>query len=109
MIFAGRDNPGSLGAWPALSGIEIVLLSLVSVLLLLAGAVLWTLFHVLQQNGRLLLRLEAVEKNLKIDPEAKAARGHTGRRSGSRVRADRISTARPSRSKRSRNPNCRLC
>jgi peroxiredoxin/uncharacterized membrane protein YphA (DoxX/SURF4 family) len=70
-LILSRD-PESV-AWPAvgpLSRFEILLVSLTGVLLLLAGGTLWLLFHMLRQNGRLLLRLETVEKKLNIDPNA---------------------------------------
>jgi peroxiredoxin len=65
-------NPESVGGWsqlPQLTAFEIVQLSLAAAVLLLSGFTVWLLFQMLAQNGRLLLRLEAMEKKLKVDPD----------------------------------------
>ena len=64
------QGPGAWPQWPALTAFEIALLSLVGVLTLAVAGALWLAFHMLRQNGRLLLRLETIEKKLKIDPHA---------------------------------------
>jgi peroxiredoxin len=48
---------------------SMMLIAMLSLAVIL-GLTLWVLFHMLKQNGRLLVRLEAVEKKLKIDPNA---------------------------------------
>ena len=63
VAWKGRENPGQ---WPTLAGRDWVDFALAAAL----GATLWILFHMLQQNGRLLLRLEKVEKKVGIDPNA---------------------------------------
>lgn len=66
------------GAWPStagMSGVEIALLWAVGLLALTLAGTLWLAFHMLRQNGRLLLRVETIEKELKIDPNAKEIPG----------------------------------
>ena len=64
-------------AWPVLSGdsFETAMLAAIGVLAVVLALTLWFLFHMLRQNGRLLLRLETVEKKLKIDPNAEPVPG----------------------------------
>ena len=63
-------GPGSWPAFPPVSAIEIGLILAVIALALGLTLTVWVLFHMLTQNGRLLLRLEAIEKKLGIDPNA---------------------------------------
>ena len=64
-------------AWPAFSGdsFEIAMLGAIGAVAVVLSLTLWFQFHMLQQNGRLLLRLEAVERKLNIDPNAEPAAG----------------------------------
>jgi peroxiredoxin len=64
-------------AWPTLpeSSFETAILVSIAVLAAVLALTLWLLFHMLQQNGRLLLRLEAVEKKLNIDPNVATVQG----------------------------------
>jgi peroxiredoxin len=75
VIWEGRENPGSWPAVPNLMGAETALLTAVGVLAVALALTIWFLFHMLQQNGRLLVRLEAIEQKLKIDPNAKPVPG----------------------------------
>ncbi len=73
-LWQGPEYPA---AWPSFGGINLeatlpVVTIFLAALLLLT---LWLLFHMLRQNGRLLLRLEAVERKLGIDPDAPAVEG----------------------------------
>jgi thiol-disulfide isomerase/thioredoxin/uncharacterized membrane protein YphA (DoxX/SURF4 family) len=61
-------GPGVLDWWASLDRFESAALGFVTAL---ATFGLWTLVHLLRQNGRLLLRVEAVEAKLGIDPSAK--------------------------------------
>ena len=69
-----NDIPSPAPAMPGHS-VETVALAVIGVLAVVLGLTLWFLFHMLQQNGRLLLRLEAVEKRLNIDPNGEFAPG----------------------------------
>jgi peroxiredoxin len=51
------------------------MLTAIVILAVALALTIWFLFHMLQQNGRLLVRLEAVEKKLNIDPNAKPVPG----------------------------------
>ena len=51
------------------------MLTAFAILAVALGLTIWLLFQMLQQNGRLLVRLEAVEKKLNIDPNAKVLPG----------------------------------
>ena len=64
-------------AWPALSrdSFETAMLAVVGAIAVALALTWWFLLHMLQQNGRLLLRLEAVEKKLNIDPNAEPLPG----------------------------------
>lgn len=64
-------GPGALEWWAGLDRFETAALAFGTALAALAVFGLWTLVHLLRQNGRLLLRLEAVEAKLGIDPSAK--------------------------------------
>jgi thiol-disulfide isomerase/thioredoxin/uncharacterized membrane protein YphA (DoxX/SURF4 family) len=75
VIWEGREYPGSWPAFPRLMGIQTAMMAAVAVLAAALALALWFLFHMLQQNGRLLVRLEAVEKKLNIDPNAKVVPG----------------------------------
>jgi peroxiredoxin/uncharacterized membrane protein YphA (DoxX/SURF4 family) len=68
VVWQGRENPAPsyLRWFVSLSSSEIAALSI----LVLAFLWAWSLFHLLRQNGRLLLRLEAVEAKLGLDVPA---------------------------------------
>src|SRR6185295_17208290 len=59
------------------SNLEIVIFTLIAVLAIGLVLTLFFLFQMLRQNGRLLLRLEAVEKKLDINPDEKPVAGLT--------------------------------
>jgi thiol-disulfide isomerase/thioredoxin/uncharacterized membrane protein YphA (DoxX/SURF4 family) len=65
VVWKGRDTPGE---WPVPSNLEAVLVAVSLAIAVGLAVTIWLLFHMLKQNGRLLLRLEAVEKKLDIDP-----------------------------------------
>ena len=58
-----------------LPSFQSAILAVAAVLALVAALELWLLVHMLRQNGRLMLRLEAVEAKLKIDPVAPPPQG----------------------------------
>jgi thiol-disulfide isomerase/thioredoxin len=67
-------NGTGIPMWPPLpkmSGLEDAMLVIEGLLAGLLALTVWLLFHMLKQNGRLLLRLEAVEKKLGIDPNTR--------------------------------------
>lgn len=66
IVWQGRPSPGaSIGDWIAgLGGANSVTATIWIALAGLAIFELWALVHVLRQNGRLLLRIEAVEERL---------------------------------------------
>jgi thiol-disulfide isomerase/thioredoxin/uncharacterized membrane protein YphA (DoxX/SURF4 family) len=66
IVWQGRGNPGSsVVAWlRGMSGTNSAVAGLAIAVAALAGFELWALIHVLRQNGRLLLRLEAVEASV---------------------------------------------
>lgn len=70
VILQGRKTPSpSFTAWlSGLSRFEAAMLALWLALAALAALWLWSLLHLLRQNGRLLLRLEAVEGELGLRP-----------------------------------------
>jgi thiol-disulfide isomerase/thioredoxin len=71
----GRENTS---AWPSFSqwtGFEAGLLIFVIALGASLICTWWFLYYLLQQNGRLLLHLEAIEKKVGIDPHAPALEG----------------------------------
>ena len=59
-----------LRLFSAMPAFQSVILAVAVVLVIIAALELWFLLHVLRQNGRLLLRLEAVEARLNIEPPA---------------------------------------
>jgi methylamine dehydrogenase accessory protein MauD len=59
---------GSLIRFDALRGFEWAALDWAAAMTILAAAGVWFAFHLLRQNGRLMLRLETVEASLGIDP-----------------------------------------
>jgi thiol-disulfide isomerase/thioredoxin len=62
IVWQGPENPGAgVGNWSAMSGTDSALAGLAIAVCVLAGFELWALVHVLRQNGRLMLRLEALE------------------------------------------------
>jgi len=75
VVAEGRENPGE---WPSLAGWSSFELAVLVVGVALAAAIVvlgWVLLHMLKQNGRLLVRLEAVEKKVGVDPNAPVAPG----------------------------------
>jgi peroxiredoxin/uncharacterized membrane protein len=75
VVVPGQDYAGE---WPSLAGWSSFELAMLAVAMaLVAGiAVLgWLLLHMLKQNGRLLVRLEAVEKKVGVDPNAPVVPG----------------------------------
>ncbi len=66
IVSQGRENAGlSIVDWTrSLSGTNSAIAALAIAIAALAAFELWALIHVLRQNGRLLLRLEAVEAKL---------------------------------------------
>src|SRR5579862_9802922 len=71
VLWQGGEDAGSWPEFPRLMGIETAMLTAFAILAVSLALTLWLLFQMLQQNGRLLVRLEAVEKKLNIDPNAK--------------------------------------
>lgn len=74
VAWQGRGSSGrSVVDWPGgLSRSDIVVLGLATAVAALASLGLWALVHVLRQNGRFLLRLEAIEAKLGVDTGAPA-------------------------------------
>lgn len=68
--FVARRANDISSAWPTLSGgsFETAVIAAIGVLVVVLALTWLFLFQLLQQNGRLMLRLEAVEKKLSIDP-----------------------------------------
>lgn len=66
IVWEGREDPGaSVVSWlRGMSGANSAVAGLAIAVAALAGFELWALLHVLRQNGRLMLRLEAVEASL---------------------------------------------
>ena len=75
VLWQGGEEAGSWLELTRFNGIETAMLTAFAVLVLALVLALWLLFQMLQQNGRLLVRLEAVEKKLNIDPNAKVVPG----------------------------------
>jgi peroxiredoxin len=71
----GRENPGSLPSFAGWTSFEYAMLAVAIALAAIAVLTLWLLVHALRQHGRLLVRLEAVEKKVGIDPTAAAIPG----------------------------------
>lgn len=63
--------------WPVLSrgSVETAMLAALGALAIILTLTVCFLFHMLQQNGRLLLRIEAIEKRLNIDLTAEPSQG----------------------------------
>lgn len=63
--------------WPSFSinFFEAAMCAAVGALAVVLTLAFWFLFHLLKQNGRLMLRLEAVESRLKISPSAEPSGG----------------------------------
>jgi len=68
-VIAAGTNP-SLPALPSFTRFEAWMVSALSVIGLALLLTLWLIIHVLRQNGRLLLRLETLEKTVGIHPSA---------------------------------------
>ena len=70
VILAAREttSPGYIGWLAGLGRFEAAVLAFSIALAALAALGIWSLLHLLQQNGRLLLRLEAVEAELGLRP-----------------------------------------
>lgn len=65
IVWEGRISPGPSVAWiKGLTAMERISLALAVILLILLAAAAWLLFQVLRQQGRFLLRLEALEARL---------------------------------------------
>ena len=66
------QGPGaSIGDWlGSLNRLELTVLALAAACAGLTVFTVWSLLHLLRQNGRLLLRLEAIEAKVGIDPNA---------------------------------------
>jgi len=70
VIWRAPDNvPGFSILWVGLAGSQSALLGLAIAVVLLAVLQMWSLLHVLRQNGRLLLRLETLESRAGAPPE----------------------------------------
>jgi len=75
VVAEGQDYAGEWPSFHAWSSFELAALA-GGVVLAVGIAVLgWLLLHMLKQNGRLLVRLEAVEKKLGVDPNAPVVPG----------------------------------
>ncbi len=88
VLIAGWDDAGaSVVGWLGdLSGFEGAMLAIGVVALAVIAVEGWALFHLLQQNGRLLIRLDALEEAIESGPAARpAAPANTGPISGLRV------------------------
>ena len=74
VVVQGRGGSGaSITSWfTGLNGVEWALVGIAGTITLLAAGAAWFAFYLLQQNGRLLLRLEAVEAKLGIEPSQPA-------------------------------------
>jgi peroxiredoxin len=71
----GRENPGGLPSFAGWTAFESAAVAVAAALAAIVGVTLWLLVHVMHQSGRLLVRLEAVEKKVGIDPAAAAVSG----------------------------------
>ncbi len=88
LLVAGWDDAGtSVFAWLGnLSGVESVMLAVGVVALAMIAVEGWALVHILQQNGRLLIRLDALEAAVESGQTVKPAAGSpVGPISGLRV------------------------
>ena len=72
VLWKNQENTGGevLANLTRLSTFQSVMIAAIAALTIVAVLELWFLMHVLRQNGRLLLRLEAVEGKLNIAPVA---------------------------------------
>ena len=72
VLWKNQEDTGAaaLGNLGGLSTFDSVTIGGIATLAIVAVLELWFLLHVLRQNGRLLLRLEAVESKMNIDPVA---------------------------------------
>jgi len=72
IVFQGREKPAVsyIGWLESLTRLDAALLAFTVALAAVALFCLWSVFHLLSQNGRLLLRLEAVETKLGITTPA---------------------------------------
>jgi peroxiredoxin/uncharacterized membrane protein YphA (DoxX/SURF4 family) len=72
VILQGRktSSPSFIGWFGGLSRFEAAVLAFSLAFAALAALWLWSFFHLLRQNGRLILRLEAVEAELSLRPAA---------------------------------------
>ncbi len=61
VIWQGRDNPGAFDWMGTLTTAEIIALAVAVIAIVTAAIEGWFLLHVLRQQGRLLLRIEALE------------------------------------------------
>lgn len=61
VVWQGRDNPGSFDALAALTLTEITILAIAVIAIVIAAVEGWFLRRVLQQQGRLLLRIQSLE------------------------------------------------
>ncbi|MEO8132276.1 MAG: MauE/DoxX family redox-associated membrane protein [Bryobacteraceae bacterium] len=74
VAWKGPEYPG-WGTMGGYTNLETVIFTLIAVLGAGLGLTLFFLFQMLRQNGRLLLRLEAIEKKLDINPDEKPVAG----------------------------------
>lgn len=77
LVWQGRDSarPSALGWMGGLSAAQLGALILGMVALALLAGQWWFLLHLLRQNGRLLVRVEALEANLGADAAAPSTNG----------------------------------
>ncbi|MDQ3910220.1 MAG: redoxin domain-containing protein [Actinomycetota bacterium] len=71
----GGAGPSALGWMGGMSAAQLVGIAVALVALALLGGQWWFLGHLLRQNGRLLVRVEALEKNLGAGAAAPSANG----------------------------------
>jgi thiol-disulfide isomerase/thioredoxin len=77
VVAQGQDY---VGEWPSLDGwssFELAVLVAGVALAAVVAVMGWVLLHMLKQNGRLLVRLEAIEKKVGVDPNAPVVAGLT--------------------------------
>jgi thioredoxin-related protein len=69
LVIQTRTNPGPniLSAARSLSAAQILLTALVLVAATISGSLYWLILHLFRQNGRLLLRIEALETNRPVN------------------------------------------
>ena len=71
----GRENPGGLPGFAGWTPFESSMVVVAVALAAITGVTVWLLVHALGQNGRLLVRVEALEKKAGIDPTKEAIPG----------------------------------